>query len=65
MDAQADPAEWTNAFPDADFPANGTNEDFYRAVEEFYADRYIKIKIYCREVLSTFANVYTMLINEV
>ena len=40
MDAQADPAEWTNAFPDADFPESGTNEDFFRAVEEYYDDGY-------------------------
>lgn len=41
MDAAADPAEWAKAFPDADFPASGTNEQFYRAVEEFYADQYM------------------------
>ena len=41
MDAAADPAEWAKAFPDADFPEAGTNEDFYRAVEEFYADQWM------------------------
>ena len=39
MDANADPAQWQEAFPDADFPESGTNEQFYRAVEEFYADQ--------------------------
>ena len=38
MDAQADPAQWAKAFPDADFPKSGTNEDFYRAMEEFLED---------------------------
>lgn len=41
MDAQADPAEWAKAFPEADFPESGTNEAFYRAVEEFYADQWM------------------------
>lgn len=41
MDAQADPREWQKAFPDADFPESGTNEQFYRAVEEFYADQWM------------------------
>ena len=41
MDAQANPSEWAKAFPDADFPEAGTNEDFYRAVEEFYADQWM------------------------
>ena len=41
MDAAADPAQWAKAFPDADFPESGTNEQFYRAVEEFYADQWM------------------------
>ena len=41
MDAAADPAQWVKAFPDADFPESGTNEQFYRAVEEFYADQWM------------------------
>lgn len=41
MDAQADPAEWAKAFDEVDFPESGTNEDFYRAVEEYYADQYM------------------------
>ena len=36
MDAAADPAAWAKAFPDADFPESGTNEDFYRAMEEYF-----------------------------
>ena len=39
MDAQANPEEWAKQFPDVDFPANGTNEAFYRAAEEYYADQ--------------------------
>ena len=38
MDAQADPAEWAKAFPDATFPESGTNEQFFRAAEEFFED---------------------------
>ncbi len=38
MDAQADAEAWRKAFPDADFPESGTNEDFYRAIEEYYED---------------------------
>lgn len=38
MDAQADPAQWKEAFPDAYFPESGTNEDFYRAMEEYFED---------------------------
>ena len=41
MDAQADPAEWQNAFPDADFPKAGTNEEFYRAAELYLEDEMI------------------------
>lgn len=38
MDAQANPEEWAKAFEDVDFPESGTNEQFYRAVEEYCAD---------------------------
>lgn len=38
MDAAADPAAWAEAFPDAYFPKSGTNEDFYRAMEEYFED---------------------------
>ena len=38
MDAQADPAAWKAALPEADFPESGTNEDFYRAMEEYFED---------------------------
>ncbi len=38
MDAPANPAEWAEAFPDAIFPESGTNEDFYRAMEEYFED---------------------------
>lgn len=41
MDAQADPAEWSSAFDEVDFPESGTNEEFYRALEEYYTDQYI------------------------
>ncbi len=40
MDAQANAAEWEKAFPDADFPESGTNEEFYRAMEEYFEDNY-------------------------
>jgi len=36
MDAPAVPAEWKRAMPDVDFPKSGTNEDFYRAMEEYF-----------------------------
>ena len=36
MDAPAIPTEWKNALPEADFPQNGTNEAFYRAMEEYF-----------------------------
>ncbi len=36
MDAPAVPAEWKRAMPDVDFPKSGTNEDFYRALEEYF-----------------------------
>lgn len=39
MDAQGDPAAWSKALPDANFPAEGTNEDFYRAMEEYFEDQ--------------------------
>lgn len=38
MDAEADPAQWKKAFPDASFPDSGTNEQFYRAMEEYFED---------------------------
>ena len=38
MDAAADPKQWQKAFPDADFPDSGTNEQFYRAMEEYFED---------------------------
>ena len=38
MDAQADPTQWQEAFPDAYFPESGTNEEFYRAMEEYFED---------------------------
>ena len=38
MDAAADPAAWAKAFPDASFPESGTNEQFYRAMEEYFED---------------------------
>ena len=38
MDGEANPEEWRKAFPDADFPESGTNEDFYRAMEEYFMD---------------------------
>lgn len=39
MDAAADPEAWSKALPDANFPAEGTNEDFYRAMEEYFEDQ--------------------------
>lgn len=41
MDAQANPDEWSKAFDEVDFPESGTNEDFYRALEEYYEDQQI------------------------
>lgn len=38
MDAQADSIAWKKRFPDATFPESGTNEDFYRAMEEYFED---------------------------
>ena len=38
MDAAADPAAWAKAMPDVQFPESGTNEDFYRAMEEYFED---------------------------
>lgn len=35
MDAIANVQEWEEAFPEADFPEVGTNEDYFRAVEEY------------------------------
>lgn len=39
MDAQANPEAWKKAFPEADFPESGTNESFYRAMEEYFSDQ--------------------------
>ena len=39
MDAAADPAAWSKALPGANFPTEGTNEDFYRAMEEYFEDQ--------------------------
>lgn len=39
MDAAADPAAWSKALPDVNFPAEGTNESFYRAMEEYFEDQ--------------------------
>jgi hypothetical protein len=36
MDAPAVPAEWKRAMPDVDFPKSGTNEEFYRVMEEYF-----------------------------
>ena len=40
MDAAADPNVWLKAFPDGQdyFPESGTNEQFYRGMEEFFID---------------------------
>lgn len=38
MDAQGNYEAWKKAFPEADFPKEGTNEDFYRAMEEYFND---------------------------
>lgn len=38
MDAAADAEAWKKAFPDADYPESGTNEQFYRAMEQFFRD---------------------------
>ena len=38
MDAQANAEEWKEAVPDAYFPTSGTNEEFYRAMEEYLED---------------------------
>lgn len=38
MDAEANPAEWAKEFPEVNFPQSGTNEDFYRAVEQYCED---------------------------
>lgn len=39
MDAPANPEQWKNVEPDVDFPTSGTNEDFWRAVEEDMIDQ--------------------------
>ena len=38
MDAAADPAAWAKAMPDVQFPESGANEDFFRAMEEYFED---------------------------
>lgn len=38
MDTEANIEAWKKAFPEADFPESGTNENFYRAMEEYFAD---------------------------
>lgn len=38
MDAPGSYEAWSKALPDADFPLAGTNEDFYRAMEEYFED---------------------------
>lgn len=37
MDGPAD-AAWASALPEVQFPESGTNEDFYRAMEEYFED---------------------------
>ena len=41
MDAAADPNAWLKALPDGEgyFPTSGTNEQFYRGLEEFFIDQ--------------------------
>lgn len=39
MDAQGNAEEWSKAFPEVDFSESGTNEQFYREVEEYYSDQ--------------------------
>lgn len=38
MDAQGDYDAWKDAFPDADFPKEGTNEQFFREMVEVFRD---------------------------
>lgn len=38
MDAPADREAWSYAFPDADFPSEGTNEQFFKAMEQVFHD---------------------------
>lgn len=38
MDAVGNREQWAEAFPDAMLPETGTNEEFYRAVEEYFED---------------------------
>lgn len=53
MDAEADADAWRKAFPDASFPKSGTNEDFYRAVEDYFEDEgYYKYEA-AEELVST------------
>lgn len=39
MDAQANPEAWKKALPEADFRESGTNEQFYRDMEEYLNDQ--------------------------
>jgi len=38
MDAEANIEAWKKAFPEADYPEKGTNQDFYWAMEEYFVD---------------------------
>ena len=38
MDAPGDRTAWKKALPDADFPETGTNEAFFRTMEEYFED---------------------------
>lgn len=38
MDAVGNREQWAEAFPEAMLPETGTNEEFYRAVEEYFED---------------------------
>ncbi len=38
MDAPADPFAWKRAYPYAQFPKSGTNEEFFRAMEQSFED---------------------------
>lgn len=38
MDSEANAEAWAKAFPEASFPESGTNEEFYRAMEEYFED---------------------------
>lgn len=42
MDAEANPREWRMAFNEVDFPLSGTNEEFFRVMEEYFADEWMQ-----------------------